>query len=108
VFSMADYNPTDGETPPSVDDRERQLIATVGRIGTTALPTAEDSAAADQILICYQPNGEIYTGTVFANQDSLAIQNQPVLITIPRSVDRIARGRDRQVLFPVGGNARVR
>jgi hypothetical protein len=73
------------------------------------LPTVEDSDETnDLVLICYQPNGEIYTATAFVNQNSLEIQNQPVLITIPRSIDRVSRGRDRQVLFPVGGNARLR
>jgi prepilin-type N-terminal cleavage/methylation domain-containing protein len=97
IFHMADYNPTNGVTAPRAADESRHVIALETRFG------AEGAAVQTEARICYQPNGDTYTGTT-----GLAVQADPVLIAIRRSVDGVARGRDRQVVFPVGGNARLR
>lgn len=96
LFHMGDYNPTDGA--PGADDDNRHVIALTTRVG------AENNAVQAAMHICYQPNGDIYTGPTLA----LTLQTLPVLITIARSINDVSRGRDRQVLFPVGGNARLR
>lgn len=98
LFHMGDYNPTDGETAPHADDGNRHVIATTARF------TSEAAAVQTETRICYQPNGDIYTGV----DGALTIQTAPVLITIARSINTASRGQDRQVLFPVGGNARLR
>jgi prepilin-type N-terminal cleavage/methylation domain-containing protein len=99
IFHMSEYNPTSSTREPSAADDGRHVIALAARFGTEA------AAVQTETCICYQPNGDIYTGT---SVGALVIQTQPVLITIARSMDGAARGRDRQVLFPVGGHARLR
>jgi prepilin-type N-terminal cleavage/methylation domain-containing protein len=98
LFHMGDYNPTDGETAPHAADGNRHVIALTSQFASTA------GAVLAETRICYQPNGDIYTGT----NGALTIQTAPVLITIARTINGAARGQTRQVLFPVGGNARLR
>ena len=102
IFHMVDYNPTNGVTAPRATDQGRHVIELIARIGGATQDVAPEQTAT---FICYQPNGEIYTG---AAADALAVQVQPLLIVVHRSVNAEGRGQDRHVLFPVGGNARLR
>jgi prepilin-type N-terminal cleavage/methylation domain-containing protein len=102
ILHMREYNPTDGDTDPQAGDDNRHVITAVSQLRD------DTTAALAQTLICYQPNGEIYTGAAYVNPSSLVPQVDPVLITIGRTFNGVRRGQNRQVLFPVGGNARLR
>lgn len=100
VLGMRDYNPTDGVTAPSSTDTERQVI------------TARSTSPL--VWLCFQPNGEVYgmTGGTWGIPPPFTKQAQPFVFTISRYVNAsggtVTRGRDRQVVFPVGGSARAR
>jgi prepilin-type N-terminal cleavage/methylation domain-containing protein len=98
VFDMADFNPRDGVARPDKDDMGRHVIVLRARVNTEA------AALEDQYAVCYQPNGEVFAGDPLP----LEPQTQPILFEIRRTIDGTDRGRLRQVVLPVGGNARPR
>jgi prepilin-type N-terminal cleavage/methylation domain-containing protein len=93
LFHMGDYNPSTGT--PTANDLDRHVIALSARL--------DGGQPQVDLRVCYQPNGEVYVGV-----PGLAVQTASVLFSITRTMDRAARGRERQVILPVGGNARVR
>jgi hypothetical protein len=101
-FYMEDYNPTEQAGDPSATDSDRQVIQLVA-----AMPAG---TAETGLFVCFQPDGEVYTaaGSDPGNADNLAPQSALVEFQIRRSVDGNRLGRDRFVIFPRGGNARMR
>lgn len=103
TFDMAYYNPTNGSDAPTDDDEGRQVIVLRADFAGTA---------ATELLLCYQPNGEVFAVNAVngaaADLANLAPQLVPISFTISRSVDGLVLGRDRVVIFPRGGNARLR
>jgi hypothetical protein len=101
VFDMADFNPLDGGAPRAAD-QGRHVILLTTQVG------ADTAALEGDYAVCYQPNGEVYTGAPLP----LNPQTQPILFEVVRTIDNgdgpEQRGRERQVLLPVGGNARLR
>jgi prepilin-type N-terminal cleavage/methylation domain-containing protein len=107
VLDMVSFNPTDGATSPTDSDTSGRVVIRVRAFGWTP----EDNVTADRpaVQICYQPNGQTYT--LFAGQPGgigLRPQMDLVTFTIERRVGGGTRGVTREVVFPVGGNARVR
>jgi hypothetical protein len=74
-----------------------------------AAPNPQDSAQ-----ICYQPNGETYyLGSALSADPTILArtwvrQAMPLMVTISRIYNTAPQGIDRQIMFPVGGNARMR
>lgn len=113
VFDMALVNPKgiEGQAPKE-GDAGRHVVT----LRVSQQPTGVTLQAFAEMYICYEPSGQTYTagyvtprlaGTVPA----LQLQQWPVLFTIARKIGPSAgdaRGVDRQVVFPPGGNARVR
>ncbi|MGD8861768.1 MAG: type II secretion system protein [Myxococcales bacterium] len=101
-FEMAEFNPTQPGQVPSASDGGRQVITL--RPSTDASDPAKDST---DFWICYQPNGVTYIQNESAGK-SMIEQNEPVTFVVARSVDSVKRGVDREVIFPLGGTARIR
>ena len=69
-----------------------------------------DGNEARGVLICYQPNGDIYFnpgGDNAAAAVALRRQDMPVTFEIPRRYQGAVVGRTRMVIFPPGGSART-
>lgn len=107
LLDMASFNPTDGSVAPTEAGQNsgRQIVAVTARGGT---PVGDQTA----VQICYQPNGQTYelfsateTGT---GGVGLRPQLAPITFSVARSLGGASRGVSRQVVFPIGGNARVR
>lgn len=109
LLDMISFNPTSVDppvVPTATDENEgHQVILVTARGGT---PIASQEA----VQICYQPNGQTYelfsateTGTGGVR---LRPQLAPITFTVTRRLSGGVRGVSRQVVFPIGGNARVR
>ena len=103
VLDMLSFNPTDQTTVPTAADAGRQIIRLTARGG-------DQIADRPALQICYQPNGQTYelfsadtTGGV-----ALTPQLRPITFTVTRTWNGGNKGVAREVVFPVGGNARVR
>lgn len=97
TIDMSFYNPKTGSIP-TVDDTGRQVIWATALVNATAV---------NQVQICYQPDGEVYTAVPPA---TLARQQValPVLFRVFRSVNGVSHGQIREIIFPAGGTARAR
>jgi prepilin-type N-terminal cleavage/methylation domain-containing protein len=105
VFDMAPYNGWDGVgAAPTDADVGRQVITLRATLGASVNDTPV-------ILLCYQPNGDSYA-TASGDPATLGKQSLSILFTLARFVrttsSTVPHGRDRQVMFPVGGTARAR
>lgn len=99
-FDMAVYNPSVG-SPIQASDTTRQVILLTA--------TVAGGDPLNGLLICYQPNGDIYynpAGDNAAATANLQRQNLPVTFQIVRRYDGAVMGRTRMVIFPPGGSAR--
>lgn len=99
-FDMADYNPAVG-SPVRSTDTSRQVILLTAMVGGTA---------RNGVLICYQPNGDIYfnpAGDAMAQAAALQRQDLPVTFQVVRRYQNAVMGRTRMVIFPPGGSARA-
>jgi prepilin-type N-terminal cleavage/methylation domain-containing protein len=97
TIDMAYYNPKTGSAP-TVDDTGRQVVWVTGFV---------NAAAVNQVQICYQPDGDVYTAVppaTLARQQSAS----PLLFRVFRAVNGSSRGTVREIVFPAGGNARAR
>jgi prepilin-type N-terminal cleavage/methylation domain-containing protein len=105
-FTMFPYNPARDDAPANVNDIDRQVIHFEVRIGGNE----NDAAHTAGVQICYQPNGEIYSSLSSAAGGTLLPQGAPVLLSVRRKMDtrQLGVAGGRQVLFPTGGNARLR
>jgi len=104
TFDMIEYNPTNSPSTAARTDRDRPVIYFETRFN---IETGSPHTAGVQV--CYQPNGEIFVAaTSTASATALAVQAQPLLITVGRHFNDTSRGVARQVLFPLGGDARLR
>lgn len=101
VLDMISFNPTDSAAAPTLAE-----AASGGRqrIRITASSSGTDR---DVVHICYQTNGQTYEA--FPNNAILLRpQTAPITFTVTRTVNGGQKGLTRQVVFPIGGNARVR
>ena len=91
------YNPKTSSNP-TVDDTGRQVIAATAKV---------NASVVNEVQICYQPDGEVYTAVPPA---TLARQQQalPVLFRVLRAVNGTSHGQIREIVFPAGGTARAR
>ncbi len=94
ALNFAQYNPT-GLSAPSASDSGRQVIR---------LRAASGGSAKSVVMICYQPNGEIFSA---ADSPQLTLQPAAILFTISRAIDGIQHGQNRVVLFGPGSSARL-
>jgi prepilin-type N-terminal cleavage/methylation domain-containing protein len=76
------------------------------RVVLTASTAAAGAVAA--LDLCFQPNGMVYRRNSAGATWTFISLPEPVLFTITRTVDSVGRGVPRQVIFPIGGNARLR
>jgi prepilin-type N-terminal cleavage/methylation domain-containing protein len=100
-FDMAFYNRTAPGVAPRDNDSGRHVI----HLRAAQPPTLTTDIAALQL--CYQPDGDSYF-LASANAGALVRQIVPLQFTISRLLNGAASGVDRIVVFPVGGNARMR
>jgi len=92
---------------PTRADVNRQVIFLEARLAnpTAVAAVAEASVPVTDLRICYQPNGETFSGV---GGVPFGPQVQHVLFTVRREINGSERGVSRQILLPVGGNARFR
>lgn len=104
ILDMAEFNPLNGTAEPKKSDVGRHVITLTARqmVGPIGTSVATPRATLD---ICYQPNGLVFRWLGGSAYEPLG---RPVLFTIDRTVSTTRRGVPRQVIFPAGGNARIR
>jgi type II secretory pathway pseudopilin PulG len=98
------YNLPTGSSPPSATDTGRQIIRIV--------PTGDAKLA----ILCFEPGGNTYVGTSDGGSASIGYtfvrQMAAVTFTVIRQASRNGtmedRGVRREVVFPPGGNGRMR
>jgi hypothetical protein len=102
ALNMLDFNDLPSNYTGGTDDRDRQVITVRGAslLGGAPQPL-------NVINMCIQPNGMTFVSTVAGNWTFQA-QATPLLFTFRRTMDGEQHGVNRNVLFPVGGNARLR
>lgn len=101
-LDMADsqYNPPTGTTGPTVDDRDRQVIA---------MRVSYAVGAPDAAVLCFEPGGMMWEGAVSTTASAGFVFTRPrtpVVFTVSRKMNSVVRGRDRSVVFQTGGIAR--
>jgi prepilin-type N-terminal cleavage/methylation domain-containing protein len=100
---MAQINRLDGSYSGSANsDEDRQVITL--RAATLAGGTATPQSVVN---MCLQPNGMTYVSFA-AGSFNFQLQSTPIQFTLRRTVNDITHGVSRRVIFPVGGNARLR
>lgn len=105
-LDMADtaYNLPTGSSPPSSTDTSRQVI----RIAA--------STTAALAILCFEPGGNTFRGVVAGNAPDIGFnftpQTAPETFSVIRYINRSGgpeqRGVNRDVVFPAGGNGRMR
>jgi len=100
VLEMFEFNPAGDLSlgQPAASDTNRQVI----------LLFAGASPGLATITLCFQPNGMTFVGTPAGQNWTFQAQQQPVVFTVHRKVSGVQHGVDRQVVFPIGGNARLK
>jgi hypothetical protein len=92
-----------GNAAASATDTGRHVVT---------LRAARGATAVTDLDVCVQPNGQSYTMASGLGESTLTPQAAPVIFTVNRYVKtgstEVARGVDREVIFPIGGNARMR
>lgn len=106
VLDLGDsaYNLASDGRAPSASDTNRQVV----RIQPTPNATL--------VVLCFEPGGNTFVGASATNSPAIGfrftIQTQPVMFSVIRSVVTGGvvkpRGVTRDVLFPAGGNGRMR
>ncbi len=99
VFDMAAYNPTASGSPDAAD-HDRHVIRL-----TAKQNNGTDTVAA--VNLCYQPSGLTLQGTTGASWTFLP-HKTTIKFSITRTVNSVPHGMIREVLYPPGGNARLR
>lgn len=105
VLDMSSFNPTDSATVPTSADTGRQKITVQSSWG------GEVRVAVDIAHICYQPNGRVYLSTAARATGAPVVffpMDGALRFDVYREVNGSVRGVTRHVVFPPGGNARVR
>jgi Tfp pilus assembly protein FimT len=108
VYDMTEWNPTNGTLQPRANDVGRQVITL--RVSTVAADATE--TARTLLRLCFQPNGDVYTTSAdafdVANDTNapLVTQRDRARFTIARTIDGVAYGVPRRVLFPTAGSMR--
>jgi prepilin-type N-terminal cleavage/methylation domain-containing protein len=105
-LDMADsaYNLPTGASPPTAADTGRQVI----RIAA--------STTAALAILCFEPGGNTFRGVAAGNAPDIGFnftpQTTPEIFTVIRYINRsgtiVPKGVDRDVIFPAGGNGRMR
>jgi hypothetical protein len=102
------WNPPTGTRQPRPTDAGRQV--TTLRVSTVAADATE--TARTLLRLCFQPNGDVYTTSAdafdVANDTNapLVTQRDRARFTIARTIDGVAYGVPRRVLFPTAGSMR--
>ena len=102
ALDMLDFNDLPSNYTGGTDDRLRQVITV-----RAASLVAGAPQPLNVVNLCIQPNGMTFMSTVAGNWTFQA-QSSPVLFTFRRTMAGSQHGVNRNVLFPVGGNARLR
>lgn len=105
AFDMTDYNPSAVGVLPGLDDPDRPVIALTAR----TQPVVEANVLAE-VWICYQPDGMVYAATFVSpptTAPTLRVQDMGVELRLRREIENVQHGKDRLVVLPTGGNARL-
>lgn len=100
-YDMTEFNPTNGVIQPAANDVGRQVITLRAR----TIDGAGNATAREVLRICFQPNGDVYT-TPADTSTQFMMQRDRVQFSIARTIDSVAYGRTRTVLFPLAGSMR--
>jgi prepilin-type N-terminal cleavage/methylation domain-containing protein len=86
---------------PSIDDSGRQVIA---------MRASGSLGAPESAVICYEPSGATWEGVSNSSAVGLGFtrQNVPINFNLTRTVNSVARGSTRRIVFQPGGIARFR
>jgi len=106
VYDMAFYNRSGAAAPTDLDANRQVILLRAALSPPAAAPIPQANAQ-----ICYQPNGETYFLASANAADAgtpLGRQALPLMFTISRTYNAAPQGIARQIMFPVGGNARMR
>lgn len=104
ALGMLAPNGIEEGNPASLDanDDNRQVIT----VRPFLLAAGSETALA-AVNLCIQPNGVTLVAT-HGGAWTFPVQTNAIVFRFHRSVSGIQHGVDRDVLFPVGGNARMR
>jgi prepilin-type N-terminal cleavage/methylation domain-containing protein len=96
--------PMDGRAP-AASDTGRQVVRLTANLDPKL------------VVLCFEPGGTTFTAVADGDSPSIGFrftpQTAPVIFTVNRSIARQGgtaetRGADRQIVFPAGGNGRLR
>jgi prepilin-type N-terminal cleavage/methylation domain-containing protein len=96
-FDMIDYNPSDVGSRPGAADSGRQVIGLL----------EAGAGNRTELSLCYQPDGMVYA--IYGDMTvTMVMQNVDTVFRIVRKIEGVEHGRAREVIFPLGGQARFR
>lgn len=103
TLDMLDVNHLSVDYTGNAGDDDRQVIT----VRAFELDGNPSPPPLNTVNLCLQPNGMTYIATI-AGTWTFQPQTLPLQFTFHRSVDGLQHGVDRRVIFPIGGNARLR